>query len=107
MGPQRKNGLLRRFAPRNDVKTKYDSAIPRRDASELCKNVRPKIQRAQGMPGAECTRSLVCDKNKHTSIVTTVTPERPGIPRAMVLRLTSRSPRLPGLFDTVACASYR
>ena len=27
------------------------------------------------MPGARCTRSLVCDKNKHTSVVTTVTPE--------------------------------
>jgi hypothetical protein len=27
------------------------------------------------MPGAQCTRSLVCEKNKHTSVVTTVTPE--------------------------------
>jgi hypothetical protein len=27
------------------------------------------------MPGARCTRSLVCDENKHTSVVTTVTPE--------------------------------
>jgi hypothetical protein len=27
------------------------------------------------MPGAQCARSLVCDKNKHTSVVTTVTPE--------------------------------
>src|SRR5258706_1735897 len=59
------------------------------------------------MPGARCTRSLACEIKKHTSVVTTVTPERPGIPRAMVLRLTSRSPRGPGLFDTVACASYR
>ncbi len=33
------------------------------------------------------------NKNKHTSIVTTVTPETPGIPRAMVLRLIARSPR--------------
>ena len=32
-------------------------------------------QRAQGMPGAQCTRSLACDENKHTSVVTTVTPE--------------------------------
>src|SRR6266403_6387985 len=63
-------------------------------ARGLLKNVPPpEDQRAQGMPGARCTRSLVCKKNKHTSIVTTVTPERPGIPRAMVLRLTSRSPR--------------
>src|SRR5580765_5573646 len=27
------------------------------------------------MPGAQCTRSLACDENKHTSVVTTVTPE--------------------------------
>src|SRR6266404_314555 len=53
----------------------------------------PEIQRAQGMPGAQCARGLACKIEKHTSIVTTVTPERPGIPRAMVLRLTSRSPR--------------
>jgi hypothetical protein len=32
-------------------------------------------------------------ESKHTSIVTTVTPESPGIPYAMVLRLISCSPR--------------
>jgi hypothetical protein len=32
------------------------------------------------MPGA--ARSLVCEIKKHTSIVTTVTPDSPGIPRA-------------------------
>jgi hypothetical protein len=37
------------------------------------------------MPGARCARSLVCEMKKHTSIVTTVTPVSPGIPRAMVL----------------------
>src|ERR1700676_3515406 len=37
------------------------------------------------MPGARCARSLVCEIKKHTSVVTTVTPETPGIPRAMVL----------------------
>src|SRR5229473_158030 len=41
----------------------------------------------------------VRNKTKHTSAVTTVTPERPGIPRAMVLRLTSRSPRRSGLLS--------
>jgi hypothetical protein len=41
----------------------------------------------------------VRNETKHTSIVTTVTPERPGIPRAMVLRLTSRSPRRSGLLS--------
>src|SRR5579863_2200344 len=37
------------------------------------------------MPGARCARSLVCEIAEHTSVVTTVTPETPGIPRAMVL----------------------
>ena len=40
------------------------------------------------MPGARCARSLVCEIKKHTSIVTTVTPETPGIPRAMVLTVS-------------------
>jgi hypothetical protein len=30
------------------------------------------------MPGAR--RALVCEMKKHTSVVTTVTPETPGIP---------------------------
>jgi hypothetical protein len=33
-------------------------------------------------------RSLVCELKKHTSVVTTVTPETPGIPRAMVLTVS-------------------
>ena len=45
-------------------------------------------QRAQGMPGARCARSLACKNKKHTSIVTTVTPGIPGIPRAMVLTVS-------------------
>src|SRR5438874_13482036 len=47
-----------------------------------------KHQRAQGMPGARCARSLACKIKKHTSIITTVTPEQPGIPRAMVLTVS-------------------
>src|SRR5450759_4008871 len=39
------------------------------------------------MPGARCARSLACKIKKHTSIVTTVTPESPGIPRAMAYDL--------------------
>jgi hypothetical protein len=41
------------------------------------------------MPGARCTRGLACKNRKHTSVVTTVTPETPGIPRAMVLTVSS------------------
>ena len=40
------------------------------------------------MPGARCARSLACKIKKHTSIVTTVTPETPGIPRAMVFTVS-------------------
>jgi hypothetical protein len=48
---------------------------------------RPEIQRAQGMPGARRARSLACKTKKHTSVVTTVTPDTPGIPYAMVYGL--------------------
>src|SRR4051795_5110880 len=40
------------------------------------------------MPGAGCARSLACKIKKHKSIVTTVTPKTPGIPRAMVLTVS-------------------
>jgi hypothetical protein len=40
------------------------------------------------MPGAQCARGLACEMKKHTSVVTTVTPETPGIPRAMVLTVS-------------------
>src|ERR1700716_3806889 len=48
-----------------------------------------------------------CAAAKSVHIVTTVTPETPGIPRAMVLRLTSCSPRRPGSFATVTCGHDR
>jgi hypothetical protein len=41
------------------------------------------------MPGARRARSLACKSKKHTSIVTTVTPDSSGIPRAMVLTVSS------------------
>jgi len=47
---------------------KYDFAISRRDAPEFCSRVPPsENQRAQGKPGARCTRSLACKVVKHTS----------------------------------------
>jgi hypothetical protein len=49
------------------------------------------------MPGARCARSLVCEIKKHTSIVTTVTPETPGIPRAMVLTVSFALSSVTGL----------
>jgi len=49
------------------------------------------------MPGAQCARGLACKIKKHTSAVTTVTPERPGIPYAMVLTVSSALSRVTGL----------
>jgi hypothetical protein len=39
----------------------------------------------------------VQNKTKHTSIITTVTPETPGIPRAMVLTVSSALSPVIGL----------
>jgi hypothetical protein len=52
----------------------HGCAIPRRDAPGLCMNPLAQKQRAQGMPGAQCARSLACKKQTH-ELVTTVTPE--------------------------------
>jgi hypothetical protein len=50
------------------------------------------------MPGARCARSLACKIKKHTSIVTTVTPVSPDIPRAMVLTAYLVLSPVTGLF---------
>jgi len=51
------------------------------------------------MPGAQCTRSLVCESsgwNAH-EYSQRVHRKRPAFPHAMVLRLIPRSPRWPAL----------
>src|ERR1700694_1842426 len=74
----KKTGLLRRFAPRNDVKRA--SAISRRDAARA---VQERFalgkQRAWGMPGARCTRSLACSV-KNTRVSHHGRTGTPGIP---------------------------
>jgi hypothetical protein len=80
------------------------SAISRHDASEFCETIAPSDhQRAQGMPGAQCTRSLVCTGvvGVCTRVFTAEAPDTSGIPHAMVLRLISRSPRGTGSFAPV------
>src|SRR6266404_3754898 len=95
-------------APVTGLEDLHASAISRREAPELCETMSLDKQRAQGMPGARCTRSLACEMKQSTRAWSPqVQTDSTGIPRAMVLRLTSRSPRCPGFFDTVACASYR
>jgi hypothetical protein len=59
----------------------------------------PSEKRAQGMPGARCARGLVCNDSgrAHTSIQ--VTPESPGIPRAMVYGLYRALPGARALWS--------
>jgi hypothetical protein len=53
-------------APRNDAGARHTSPASRRDAPELCPEIASAHQneRAQGMPGARCTRGLVCKMHK-------------------------------------------
>src|SRR5450756_104270 len=52
--------------------------------------------RAQGMPGARCTRGLVCNMEKKTHTSIQVQRRQSDIPCAMVLRLIASSPRRSG-----------
>jgi len=77
----------------------HTSAVSRRHASEFCKSGHPpEARRAQGKPGARCTRGLVCkvherNAHEHTGPAESIRPSlRSG------LRLTSRSPRWAELF---------
>src|SRR5712664_2086758 len=74
---QRKNGLLRRFAPRNDGKHTF--ATPPRDAPEALMNLSP----MEGVGNAGCPlhpRPRVHFVLVERTRVTTSTPESPGIP---------------------------
>jgi hypothetical protein len=79
----------------------HTSTFSRRDAPELCQQL-PSTERAQGMPGARCTRSLACENKKAHEVVTTSSPEQPGIPRAMVLTAYFEISPVIGFIVTVA-----
>jgi hypothetical protein len=66
------------------------------------KIIRPKKERAQGMPGACCTRGLVCKNVRKTHTSIQVQSEHSDIPRAMALRLIPCSPRRRIRLVTVA-----
>jgi hypothetical protein len=73
----------------------------RRLTSEFCRSFRPRRERrARGMPGASRTHGPPAEKSRRQS--PQVQPKTPGIPRAMVFTLMSRSPRCAGLIATVA-----
>jgi hypothetical protein len=73
-----------------------------RFARGLLSNFLTPKERAQGMPGARCTRGLVCKSVQKGAHEHTGSAEASDIPCAMVLRLISCSPRRAGLVVTVA-----
>jgi hypothetical protein len=80
--------------------SEYASAVSRRDASEVLHEPLPRGSR--GMPGARCTRGLVCKQcTKESAHEHTGSAEASGIPCAMALRLMARSPRRRILLVTV------
>jgi hypothetical protein len=78
----------------NDTTHTHFHILAARCARVLPTTSRPKKERAQGRPGARCTRGLACQdahSKTHTSIQ--VQRKQSGLPCAMVLRLISCSPR--------------
>src|SRR5712664_908819 len=70
-GPAAHPSRLAALAPQDDG-LRRTSAISPRDAPELCYRYPPsEYQRAWGMPGAQCTRSLVCETKQTHELVTT------------------------------------
>jgi hypothetical protein len=85
---KKKDGLLR-FA-RNDVALTPDtrSRLAARSARAVHTTIRLRKQRAQGTPGARCTRSLVCSVLVAHECSHHRYPGTPGIPCAMVLTVS-------------------
>jgi len=105
------NGLLRRFTPlrkRFAFVAGNDAEMRLRDLAARYARVLLRTSRPLQSEGAgNAARSLrpqprMQNKNEHTSVVTTVTPETPGIPRAMVLTVSFVLSPVTGLFATVA-----
>jgi hypothetical protein len=76
------------------------------NAPELCMNFPPLHKEGAGNAGRSTRRSLACKIKKHTSIVTTVTPDTPGIPYAMVLTVSFGLSSVIGLVVTVASGNF-
>jgi hypothetical protein len=74
---------------------RYDFAFSRRDAPEVCMNsssLDNRGRRKRRAPDAPAASHAVFE-TKHTSVITTGSPDHPGVSCAMVLRLPSCSPR--------------
>jgi hypothetical protein len=79
------SGLDAVASPRNDEVGRYRqaSAFSQHDLPELCMIiVRAPNRGRRESRVPQCTRSLACENKKHASIVTTGSPEIPGLPCA-------------------------
>jgi hypothetical protein len=82
ISPRRKNGLLRRFAPRNDAEIHV--RIPATHHARIMPIT--SAQRGRGECRAPDAPAAACARVESKSTrVSQVTPESPGIPHAMVL----------------------
>jgi hypothetical protein len=97
---RRKSGALRSIRgthPHSCSNSKHEFATPRRNAPEPCIYLVPRKQRAQGTPGARCTRSPLCKGRKHRGRSHRCAGT-PGIPCAMVLTAYVALSPVTGLF---------
>src|SRR6201991_3383700 len=80
------------------------SAFPRRDAPELCVDFHPLNKRAQGRPGARCTRGLVCKRRwKKRTRAYRFSGEHPAFPAQWFYGLLRDLPGETSSIATVAC----
>ncbi len=87
--------MLRRYAPRNDGKSKHESATPRRDAPESLRLSSP--QGGRGECRVPRTRSRVCSVES-TRVSHHEYAEHPAFPHAMVLTAYVVLSPVTGLF---------
>jgi hypothetical protein len=85
----------------------HSFAISPRVSREFCLKFLPlRDQRAQGKPGAQCTRSLARRNEKNARVVTQVHRNIPAFPAQWFTAYNALSP-VTGFLATVACVSYR
>ena len=82
------------------VKQQTHALIPAARSARVLQSRRTLLdQRAQGKPGANCTRSLACDWEEHTSeIHHRFSRGQPGFPRAKVFTVSFVLSPVSGLF---------
>jgi hypothetical protein len=105
----RRTGRRYRSSQRRGTNCRHGFAIsPRVFARVFAINVPPKENEGAGNAGRTMRpQPRVRNETKHTSVVTTVTPEQPGIPRAMVLTVSFVLPGDEFVLVTIGLEGFR